>query len=88
MVMCPECARADVALTRQCQQEMPLYQSVTVPLRQLNRAVCPEARTRISPDGVVSAGVCHEASLLSSRPGPMSEAAGDDEDLEPVPFIL
>jgi hypothetical protein len=26
--------------------------------------------------------------VLSSGPGPMSEAAGDDEDLEPAPFIL
>ena len=42
----------------------------------------------ISHDGVVSAGVCHEASLLSSRSGPMSEARGDDEGQEPVPFIL
>jgi hypothetical protein len=39
--------------------------------------------------GVVSAGVCHEASLLLPRSPPMSsEAAGDDEDLEPVPFIV
>jgi hypothetical protein len=37
---------------------------------------------------VLSAGVCHGASLLSSWPGPMSEAAGDDGDLEPAPFIV
>jgi hypothetical protein len=37
---------------------------------------------------VLSAGVCHEASLLSSWPGPMSEAAGDAGDLEPAPFIV
>jgi hypothetical protein len=30
-------------LTRQCQREMPLYQSVTVPLRQRNGAACVEA---------------------------------------------
>jgi hypothetical protein len=44
MVMCPECAPADVTLTRQCQREMPFYQSVTIPLRQLNRVVRPEAK--------------------------------------------
>ena len=38
--------------------------------------------------GVVSEGVCHEASLLSSRFGPMSEPDDDDEDLEPDTFIL
>ena len=37
---------------------------------------------------MLSAGVCHEASLLSCGPWPVSEAAGDDEDLEPAAFIV
>jgi hypothetical protein len=43
MVMYPECAPVDAAFDTSVSKEMPAYQSVTVPLRQLNRAACPEA---------------------------------------------
>ena len=61
---------------------------MTVRLHLAKLAACPAGP---GPESVtcrvVSEGVCHEASLLPSRPEPMSETADDDEDLERPRFI-